>query len=705
MAGAENIDPTQNVLMAALVGSFPRSGTVTYSFAPAGTPVDRSTYSGGSDFTEAWTASEMAAFRAVMAEFEAVANLTIREVPYGTSADIELQMVASVPGGSAGYAGGGTFVVGSASVGLLTHEFGHSMNLGHPFDTSFGTSILPGVSGPYDSGDFDLNSDLYSVMAYNAGRFHEFANIMVAQPTNLMALDIAALQILYGANTSTRSGNDTYGPSSGFKSIWDTGGIDTIDFSGVKTDTAINLNAATLQVGPGGGGWASLVNAQTDADFNSRMGGYTIAYGVEIENGTGGDGNDVITGNGLNNVLKGNLGNDKLIGNGGNDTIYGGDGSAALPETDMARLNVSGDTDRYLEVSNFSGFPANFTLDLVVRIDAGVSGRQRLLAFDPDDPNGLTFDLEVWSDDFPQLYLIEKNGSSLSTVFTGISKAEIADGELHRLTISRDSTTGEMKFYLDGKLEGSGTVAPGQTMAGTGTLVFGQSLGVWGGAFAADRALYGSFGDIALHTGVLTDADIAARDLTNLANPAETSLANFWRFDAATDRASDLAGNATMTLRGGATVSTVPLREDDDTIVGGGGDDVLHGGPGSDTVIVAGTSSAVTVSQLSAGLLVSGTDGADTIMDDVEFIQFDDKTLSYAQLAALVGSMPVIRGTSNSEPILGTSGSETILGLGGNDWITPGAGSDDVDGGDGVDMVSFVDLGQAVIVDLSAGTA
>ena len=46
-----------------------------------------------------------------------------------------------------------------------------------------------------------------------------------------------------------------------------------------------------------------------------------------IENATGGQGNDTITGNGDANLIDGLTGNDTLLGGGGNDTLRGGDGN------------------------------------------------------------------------------------------------------------------------------------------------------------------------------------------------------------------------------------------------------------------------------------------------------------------------------------------------------------------------------------------
>ena len=48
-----------------------------------------------------------------------------------------------------------------------------------------------------------------------------------------MLYDIAALQARFGANMTTRTGNDVYnGPNGNIQAIWDAGGVDTISGSG-----------------------------------------------------------------------------------------------------------------------------------------------------------------------------------------------------------------------------------------------------------------------------------------------------------------------------------------------------------------------------------------------------------------------------------------------------------------------------------------
>jgi Ca2+-binding RTX toxin-like protein len=141
-----------------------------------------------------------------------------------------------------------------------------------------------------------------------------------------------------------------------------------------------------------------------------------------------------------------------------------------------------------------------------------------------------------------------------------------------------------------------------------------------------------------------------------------------------------------------------------DTLIGGPGNDTIYGGWGNDRAVLGVASTAVNVAAASSRLTLTSADGVDVVADDVEFFQFTDRTLTYAETALLRYDF-VVRGTDAAENIIGSGLAERIEGFGGNDWITPGAGSDTVEGGDGVDMVSFVDAVQRVVVDLAAGTA
>jgi len=228
---------------------------------------------------------------------------------------------------------GGDLEKGGYSYTTMMHEMLHGMGLGHPHDTAGGTDILDGVTSDFgDYGDYGLNQGVYTTMTYNTG--HETGvqgdwGWQWGYEAGPMALDIAVLQELYGANTTHASGNNTYVmpganvSGTAWEAIWDTGGTDTIVFSG-STDATVDLRDATLEYEAGGGGFISSVTGVA--------GGFTIAHGVVIENATTGRGDDTITGNEARNIIKtgagddsvfGGAGRDKVKGNGGRDDLFG----------------------------------------------------------------------------------------------------------------------------------------------------------------------------------------------------------------------------------------------------------------------------------------------------------------------------------------------------------------------------------------------
>lgn len=274
-------------------------------------------YTGWTAFTEA----QKDVVRGAFAEYAAMINVTFSEVGLtSVDPDINLGRVNLGAGGQSGYRysyftdGSGVitaktldgFAVFNKDYGVLDrhlvlHELGHAMTLKHTgnYDADGG-----GAPGPYLPANQDNSK--YSVMSYNRNPDNR------SDSDHLMLYDIAALQARFGGNLHYRTGNDVYrGPQGLIQAIWDAGGTDRIEGSSYTRTLTIDLRD----------GHFSSLGAKSN---------FAIAYGVIIENATGGSGGDTITGNDWNNVISGGKGGDRLNGAGGNDRLAGGSGNDTL---------------------------------------------------------------------------------------------------------------------------------------------------------------------------------------------------------------------------------------------------------------------------------------------------------------------------------------------------------------------------------------
>jgi serralysin len=193
------------------------------------------------------------------------------------------------------------------------HEIGHALGLGH--------------QGPYNgSASYSTNATYandtwqYSVMSYFSEPNYSGSSYRYVV-TPQMA-DIYAVASMYGAATSTRTGDTVYGfnsnagtvfnfgnyTSAPALTIYDSGGNDTLDCSSYSAAQTIDLHAGAF----------------------SSVGGLTnnigIALSAVIEKAIGGSGNDRLIASDAGCTLSGVGGNDTLIGGAGNDTLIGGSG-------------------------------------------------------------------------------------------------------------------------------------------------------------------------------------------------------------------------------------------------------------------------------------------------------------------------------------------------------------------------------------------
>lgn len=155
---------------------------------------------------------------------------------------------------------------------------------------------------------------------------------MAAYPAEPMPFDVAALQLLYGP-AATRAEDTVYDVSTPdfrtFRSLWDAGGTDTIDASGVRSAVDIDLaGGARSKIGVAIGAQGQFEGGGFQQTFHKYTLG--IAQGAVIENAIGTALADRIVGNAADNRLVGGAGNDTLRGGAGNDTLLGQAGDDVL---------------------------------------------------------------------------------------------------------------------------------------------------------------------------------------------------------------------------------------------------------------------------------------------------------------------------------------------------------------------------------------
>ena len=352
-------DTTQS--FAAKWGSNGTPGTgadVTYSFAAASN----------------WTASEKAAWQGGLALWSAVANINFIETANAATANFTI--IRGNDGAFARFSDQQLSVIGSSTLGepaptgsiisvdtnaegfgpigqdlaarggnplsTVVHEIGHIIGLGHGGLYNGNVEAAVSQVSPYDTKLWSTMSyitpmepakyfDQYPVTGTNWGSVADAGRDWSYAPLTPMALDILAVQRLYGAATSgpLASGGRTFGFNANIEgyigrfydfsinkhpvlALWSAGTGNALDLSGFTSDSTINLAPGSFSSAAG------LTN------------NISIAFGTIIETGIGGGGNDTILGSDLSNVLKGGAGNDFIRGGAGNDRVWGDSGNDVL---------------------------------------------------------------------------------------------------------------------------------------------------------------------------------------------------------------------------------------------------------------------------------------------------------------------------------------------------------------------------------------
>jgi serralysin len=555
---------------------------------------------------------------------------------------------------------------GGYGMNTLVHEIGHGFGMLHPGDYN----ASPGVSLSYAANaEYYQDTRSYSILSYwnprdIGARDFDFSVMNIAYGATPMVHDILSMQMKYGAEMTTRTGDTVYGFNSTagrdafdfvktpapMMAIWDAGGIDTLDASGYKTNQVINLtpgslssiggmvaedfptfeqvnaNRAAANMAP-----TSLANYTANrnafmtnpAVFGRLQDNVGIAYGATIENAIGGSGHDTMIGNTADNVMSGNAGNDLIASGLGNDTLDGGLGNDEMlggAGNDTYVVGEAGDvvTELANEGTDTVRASIDYTLganlENLVLTGAALAGTGNALA------NAIT-------------------GNVLANTLSGGAGDDMLAGG------AGDDT-------LDGGL-GNDEMIGG---AGNDTYVVGE---------AGDIVTEGS------NEG--TDTVRASIDYTLGANLETLVLTGAALRGTGNSLANTITGNELANLLSGGA--------GDDMLAGGAGDDTLDGGTGVDTMVGGTGNDVYVVDQAGDTVVELSGEGIDTVSTGLAnytlAANVENLVMTGTASSGTGNALDnVLKGNALSNRLDGGAGNDTLIGGDGVDFLTGGAGAD-----------------------------
>ena len=430
--------------------------------------------------------------------------------------------------------------------------------------------------------------------------------------------------------TGFAGGNEVFEGMTGNDSIsGGTGGSDTVSYGSNLVGVTVTLLAGTTTVTDGWGGTDTL---------------------TDIENISGSQFNDTLTGNNGANTLSGQGGNDTLTGGQGNDTINGGFGK---------------------DTAVFTGTFGEYTIGAV---QANGSYTVTDSIGDRDGTDTISGGIEVLS-------------FSGSAVDKGI-------------TYTYSSLATDSEFYFNPLLDTLNLTGLGPQNFEISPIESGPNQGRGLQLIQRDDA-----------TGLpVKSISLLFTETSDPANMFKVS-SSFLRFDkgvimlgdndasTATDDDSSLAltggyGNDLLITAGGT--QTVNGGLGDDVLItverqsssppGSPGSDVFNGGAGFDTLgLDASITDGTTITQYTVNLSLGTNQGAIATTGAV----YAGLNFTVTGIEAIDGSdvSDVLTGDGNANKLKGNYGTDTLVGGGGNDTLDGGELADSLSGGDGNDIL------------------
>ncbi len=618
------------------------------------------------------------AVRSVLSHISTFANITFTEVngfgdltygqAYLTTATSDPLAYAYYPdqGGHSGdvwfndrYNFDPAMDAGEVGYFIALHETGHALGLEHSFSV--------GLTGTEDS-------EQYTVMSYDLS---PWGNTISAQ--TYMLYDIAAIQAIYGANTSYNSGDTNYilDPNAAY-TIWDGGGIDTLDSSALSSDVIIHLEE---------GGFSSVGLSENIA----------IAYGTVIENAITGSGDDFIYGNATDNVLNGGAGDDTLEGGDGNDTYFYSAGVDIITETNG------------IDGVEFDAIWHPSDVSIVGDIITLASNINQLIF------NDISLIEFFYFDGFADMNLNELLNFGVATddIFIGTTASETFDGGDGTDTVDYSASVDAVNIDLLNNVIGGGD-AEGDTLISIENIIGSDNASerdwVWGDA--QDNHIQGMAGHDILEGGAGADIIDGGAGWDYSRYTGSSSAINI-NLETGINTGGDAEGDVLIgieavvgsahndTIIGGASNDYIRGENGNDTLNGGTGADQLYGGNGADIYIYTSGRDRVTETGSDSDrvifdarwslddLTITGNQfifnqGVDTLtfndLNLIELFSFDGFTdMSFGDIQAYLNSLSSNEtGTNNDDFFIGTQNAQNFDGLNGTDTVDYSASVDAV---------------------------
>ncbi|SDQ13676.1 M10 family metallopeptidase C-terminal domain-containing protein [Pseudovibrio sp. Tun.PSC04-5.I4] len=605
------------------------------------------------------------------------------------------------------------------------HEFGHEFGLNHP--GLYNYSGPGGVQINYlNNATWTYDRQQYSVMSY-------FDGIDVGETTSwsastpLMADIEATIRRFFsevdesGQRTYEKidlnTGDNTYGfnsteygyelTSSGMQHdigfvVHDTGGVDTVDFSGSTAGAILDLRA----------GQFSSVNGHSNnvsifAGHNEDQSEYYI------ENGIGSEYDDILIGNDGDNILDGRGGGDRMAGGGGDD-IYFVDSA-----DDIVREEADGGNDTIIVLNSDLDLGDVENVENIIYVggtpvesgnegdgDASSDGGASLtnLIFGDDGNNTLdggAGDDTIFGLDGDDLIIGGRDSLASRDINNTIAVEDLED--------QTESDDGNDVLYGGG---GNDTIFGGagddilDGGDGNDTLMGQAGVDIFRGGDGVDTVDYSHESPFQLLVNLETNVASGGTASGDTFYSIENLIGSDDRIDRFIGTSADNhfwgrgggdvfnGGGGDDILDGGNDGDLLYGDEGDDILIGGSGQDYLDGGDGIDTVVYSGSSEGVTVDLANGTASGGDADGPVQIVGRGTTIKHD-----------IIVDVENVVGSFFDDHLIGNDQTNELSGGSGNDTLTGGGGADLLNGGRGSDTADYADATSGVRLNLARGNS